>query len=81
MVVMFVLIVYQHLTQRVSNAGIMIWAPKLCAQINEKYSSEKPSLSQMLGAKIFITIGSKHCKKFSVAIPSCIFYKKAVTIV
>lgn len=56
MVVMFVLTVYQHRIQRVSNAGIMIWVPK--------------------GAKIFIAIGSKHRKKFSVTIPSCFFLKK-----
>ena len=68
MVVMFVLTVYQHRIQQVSDAGILIWVPKLM-----KNSLEKASLIQILGAKIFIGIGSKHCKKFSITIPLCFF--------
>ena len=47
------------------------YVPKLM-----KNSLEKASLIQILGAKIFIGIGSKHCKKFSITIPSCFFLKK-----
>ena len=45
----------QSRIQRVLYANISVWAPKLYAQINEKFS-----LIQMLGDKIFIV--SKHSK-------------------
>ena len=48
---------YQWRIQRVLNAGIPLWTPILCAQINENQSCKKD--------KIIIAIVSKHFKSFS----------------
>ena len=63
----------QWCIQRVFDAGIPVWLPKLCAQINEK-ELRKNLINSNLWDKIFIAIVSKHCKKFNFTLP--LFFKK-----
>ena len=53
-------ILSQWRMQRDFDTGILVWAPKLCAQIKEKIS-----LIQVLEDKISIVTVSKHCKKLN----------------